>query len=66
MFFICGDGVWPAIPAHIRDGPWSTGKLTLLTPSAKMKHKCKRSISHMSQTAKMILNLGVIPKICNS
>lgn len=45
MFFICGGRVWPAILAHIIGGPCSIGKLTLLTPSAKVEHKGQRFIS---------------------
>jgi len=36
VFLICGDHAWPAIPPHIKGGPCSVGRLTLLTPNQIM------------------------------
>ncbi|XP_032932123.1 uncharacterized protein LOC117005017 [Catharus ustulatus] len=48
IFFICGDRIWPAIPANIKGDPCSIRRLSLLTPNLKIlrekKHKEKRSI----------------------
>ncbi|XP_063250546.1 syncytin-A-like [Prinia subflava] len=41
MFLICGDRAWAAIPSHIKGGPCSLGRLTVLTPNMSMilQHK---------------------------
>ncbi|XP_054043217.1 syncytin-A-like [Rissa tridactyla] len=50
IFFICGDRAWSAIPSHIKGGPCSLGRLTVLTPNTSMilqhrlSHRVKRSI----------------------
>lgn len=36
VFLICGDRAWPGIPSHIKGGPCSLGRLTLLTPTTSM------------------------------
>ncbi|RMB92374.1 hypothetical protein DUI87_31249 [Hirundo rustica rustica] len=47
-FFICGDKIWPAIPANATGGPCSIGMLSLLTPDMtlmrKLKQRGKRSV----------------------
>nr|XP_041569561.1 uncharacterized protein LOC121469126 isoform X1 [Taeniopygia guttata] len=52
MFFICGDRIWPAIPAKIKGGPCSIGELSLLTPDLKtlqkQTHREKRSLEQYS------------------
>ncbi|XP_048786975.1 uncharacterized protein LOC125686699 [Lagopus muta] len=43
VFLICGDRAWSAIPSHIKGGPCSLGRLTLLTPNISMiTHHQKR------------------------
>lgn len=32
----CGDRICPAIPSNVKDGPFSIGRLTLLTPNMKV------------------------------
>ena len=36
VFFICGDRAWPVIPSHIKGGPCSLGRLSVLTPNTSM------------------------------
>lgn len=36
VFLICGDQAWHGVPSHIRGGPCSLGRLTLLTPNTSM------------------------------
>jgi len=36
IFFICGDRAWPGIPSHIKGGPCSLGRLSVLTPNTSM------------------------------
>lgn len=47
-FFICGDRIWPGIPANIKGGSCSIGRLSLLTPDLKilkeLKNREKRAI----------------------
>jgi len=50
IFFICGDRAWPGIPSHIKGGPCSLGRLSVLTPNISMilqhglSHRAKRSV----------------------
>ncbi|XP_072780552.1 uncharacterized protein [Taeniopygia guttata] len=48
MFLICGDRIWPAIPAKIKGGPCSIGELSLITSNLEIlrEQTCreKRSI----------------------
>ncbi|XP_032909172.1 uncharacterized protein LOC116993041 [Catharus ustulatus] len=43
IFFICGDRIWPAIPANIKGGPCSIGRLSLLTPNLKILREQKHT-----------------------
>lgn len=49
IFFICGDRAWPSIPSHIKGGPCSLGRLSVLTPNTstilqhRLSHRAKRS-----------------------
>ena len=46
VFFICGDRAWPTIPSHIKGGPCSLGRLTVLTPNTSMilQHRLSRKV----------------------
>ncbi|XP_050769823.1 uncharacterized protein LOC127028044 [Gymnogyps californianus] len=43
IFFICGDRAWGGIPSHIKGGPCSLGRLTLLTPNTSILFNHRRS-----------------------
>ncbi|KAM6188175.1 uncharacterized protein WM294_015919 [Sarcoramphus papa] len=43
IFFICGDHAWGGIPSHIKGGPCSLGRLTLLTPNTSIIFNHRRS-----------------------
>ncbi|KAM9585635.1 syncytin-2-like [Morphnus guianensis] len=50
IFFICGDRAWPVIPSHIRGGPCSLGRLSVLTPNTasilqhRLSYRTRRSV----------------------
>ncbi|XP_053812933.1 uncharacterized protein LOC128795877 isoform X1 [Vidua chalybeata] len=50
IFLICGDRIWPAIPAKIRGGPCSIGELSLITPNLKiLREQSHRKIRSIEQ-----------------
>ncbi|XP_077034506.1 uncharacterized protein LOC143694099 [Agelaius phoeniceus] len=52
FFFICGDRIWHGIPANVKGGPCSIGRISMLSPDSKLlreqKHKEKRPLQHYS------------------
>lgn len=42
VFLICRDRVWPGIPSHLKGGPCSLGRLTLLTANDTVIHSAFR------------------------
>lgn len=47
---ICRDRIWRGVPANVKGGPCSIGKISMLSPDSKLlreqKHKEKRSVQH--------------------
>ena len=52
IFFICGDWAWAGIPSHIKGGPCSLGRLSLLIPNTssilqmRKTHSRKKRSTH--------------------
>ncbi|XP_068259986.1 syncytin-1-like [Nyctibius grandis] len=52
LFLICGDRAWPGIPSHLKGGPCTIGRLTLLTANNSMilnitrRHRQQKRSSH--------------------
>ena len=65
IFFICGDRAWGGIPSHIKGGPCSLGRLTLLTPNTSIMLITGAPSDRpmpLRQSAGMMWNFGTVKR----
>ena len=65
IFFICGDRAWGGIPSHIKGGPCSLGRFTLLTPNTSIMLITGAPSDRpmpLRQSAGMMWNFGTVKR----